>query len=59
MNATLQTKLLIAILAVLGVIAGVAVRSERPAVMLSKDDLAVQKTFEAKTLPSNKPYLIP
>jgi len=56
MTKALQVKLLAAILAVLGVIATVIVRSERPAFVMSKQDRELQKKFEQKSMPGSKPY---
>jgi hypothetical protein len=59
MTKALQIKLLVAILAVLGVIAGLMIRGGRSSIVLTDKDKQTQKTFGQKAQPSAKPYLEP
>ena len=58
MRNTLQVKLLAAILAVLGVIAGLMIRGGRH-IELSQEDRQLQQKLEQKVQPSPKKYLVP
>ena len=59
MTQSLQIKLLAAILAVLGVVAGLVIHSRRPSFTLTTEDKQLQHQLEQTTLPSEKPYLEP
>jgi hypothetical protein len=59
MTKSIQIKLLVAILAVLGVIAGLLVRGGRPSVVLTRQDQELQKKLAQKTMPSAKRYIVP
>ena len=58
MTRTLQIKLLIAILAVLGVIAGLLTRGGR-AIEITRKDRVLQQKLAQKVQPSAKRYLVP
>jgi hypothetical protein len=59
MTKAIQLKLMIAILAVLGVIAGLLIRGGRPSVVLTPQDQQLQKKLAQKTMPSAKRYIVP
>jgi hypothetical protein len=59
MTKSIQIKLLVAILAVLGVIARLLVRGVRPSVVLTRQDQELQKKLAQKTMPSAKRYIVP
>jgi len=59
MTKAIQLKLLIAILAVLGVIAGLLLRGGRPSVVLTPQERQLQKKLAQKTMPSTKRYIVP
>lgn len=59
MAKSLQIKLLVGALAVLGVIAGLLARGGRPAYVLRQQDQALHNKIAKKTAPSAKPYLVP
>jgi hypothetical protein len=59
MTKSIQIKLLVAILAVLGVIAGLLARGGRPSVVVTPQDQELQKKLAQKTMPSAKRYIVP
>jgi hypothetical protein len=59
MTKSIQIKLLVAILAVLGVIAGLLARGGRRSVVLTPQDQELQKKLAQKTMPSAKRYIVP
>jgi len=59
MTNALKIKLLVGILAALGVIAGLLTRGGRPAIVLTKQDQQTQKKIAQKTAPSARRYLVP
>jgi len=59
MTKAIQIKLLVGILAVLGVIAGLLTRGGRPAIVLTEQDQQTQKKIAQKTAPSAHRYLVP
>jgi hypothetical protein len=59
MTKSIQIKLLVAILAVLGVIAGLLARGGRPSVVLTLQDQELQKKLAQKTMPRAKRYFVP
>jgi hypothetical protein len=58
MTKALQIKLLAAILAVFGVIAGLMTRGGRP-IQLTPADQQLQQKLALKVQPSKHPYLVP
>jgi len=58
MRNTLQVKLLAAILAFLGVIAGLMIRGGRH-IELNQEDRQLQQKLEQRVQPSPKKYLVP
>jgi hypothetical protein len=58
MTKALQIKLLAAILAVLGVIAGLMTRGGRP-IQVTAADQQLQQKLALKVQPSKRPYLVP
>jgi hypothetical protein len=59
MTKSIQIKLLVAILAVLGVIAGLLARGGRRSVVLTPQDRELQRKLAQKTMPSAKRYIVP
>ena len=58
MTKALQIKLLITILAVLGVIAGLLTRGGRP-IQITTEDRQLQQSLAQKVQPSDHHYLVP
>ncbi len=59
MTKAIQLKLLVALLAVPGVIAGLLARGGRPAYVLTQQDQKLQQKLAEKTKPSTHRYLVP
>jgi hypothetical protein len=59
MTKAIQIKLLVAILAVLGVIAGLLLHGGHPSVVVTQQDQELQKKLAQKTMPSAKRYIVP